>query len=114
MATQSPAGGSARPTQGCAPNELTSLFPTALLRRRLPDAERRNARLRQIVLSREKSDPGVRHSNVGGWHSSADLWEWPEPEMQELCNFVKQAATDLTATVAPGSWSVMRGFPACP
>ncbi|MEX2453910.1 MAG: TIGR02466 family protein [Rhodospirillaceae bacterium] len=91
----------ATPAQGCTPAELSNLFPTVLLRRQMPDAPRRNARLREIVLEHEKTDPGVRHSNVGGWHSSADLWDWPEPEMQELCGFVKQAARDLTATVAP-------------
>ena len=92
------AGGAAR---GCAPGELSNLFPTVLLRRRMPDAAIRNVRLREIVLEHEKTDAGVGHSNVGGWHSSADLWDWPEPEMRALCDWVKLGAQDLTATVVP-------------
>lgn len=88
-------------TRGCSSQELTSLFPTVLLRRRFPDAQKKNVRLREIVLEHEKSDPGVGHSNVGGWHSSADLWDWPEPEMRELCAWVTRAAEDLTGTVVP-------------
>lgn len=87
--------------RGCTNEELSSLFPTVLLRRRLPDAAIKNVRLREIVLEREKSDPGVGHSNVGGWHSSPDLWDWPEPEMRELCQWIVRAAEDLTATVVP-------------
>ena len=53
------------------------------------------------MLEREKSDPGVRHSNVGGWHSTADLWDWPNPEIRDLCNWVKTTVEELTAAVAP-------------
>lgn len=85
----------------CEDHELSNLFPTTLLRRRMPDAKSKNKRLRKIILEREKSDPGVRQSNVGGWHSTADLWDWPNPEIQELCAWVKRAAEDMTATVVP-------------
>lgn len=88
-------------TRGCAPGELSQLFPTVLLRRRMPDAKSKNRRLRKIVLDREKTDPGVRQSNVGGWHSTADLWDWPNPEIRELCDWVKRAAEDMTATIVP-------------
>ena len=74
---------------GCAPEELSTLFPTVLLRRRLPDAKSKNRRLRKIILEREKLDAGVRQSNVGGWHSTPDLWDWPNPEMRDLCDWVK-------------------------
>lgn len=91
----------APPQRGCTSDELSTIFPTVLLRRRLPDAAARNARLHEVVLAREKRDPGIRHSNYGGWHSSADLWDWPEPEIRELCGWVIRAAEDLTASVAP-------------
>ncbi len=87
------------PRRGCAPEELSNIFPTVVMRRKMPDAEARNARLRDVVLAREKSDPGIQHSNVGGWHSSADLWEWQEPEIRQLCAWVIAAAEDLTATM---------------
>ena len=75
----------------CDPNELSMLFPTTLLRRMMPDAKSKNRRIRKIVLDREKSDPGVHQSNVGGWHSTADLWEWPNPEIRDLCGWVRNA-----------------------
>ena len=87
--------------RGCAAGELSNLFPTVLLRRAMPDSKSKNRRLRKIILEREKSDPGVRQSNVGGWHSTADLWDWPNPEIRELCDWVKRAAEDMTATVVP-------------
>ena len=85
----------------CAQEELSTLFPTTLMRRRMPDAKSRNRRIRKIILEREKSDPGVRHSNVGGWHSTADLWDWPNAEIRDLCAWVQTAVEELTATVAP-------------
>ena len=75
-------------TSRCAPGELSYIFPTVLLRRRIPDAAVKKRRLREIILDREKKDPGIGRSNIGGWHSSADLWSWPEPEIQELCGWV--------------------------
>ena len=86
------------PHLGCAPEELSNLFPTVLMRRRMSDAKSKNRRLRKIILKRETIDPGVRQSNVGGWHSTADLWDWPNPEMRDLCNWVKTAAQDFTAS----------------
>lgn len=89
------------PSPGCAPEELSNLFPTVLMRRRMSDAKSKNRRLRKIILKRETLDPGVRQSNVGGWHSTADLWDWPNPEMRDLCNWVKTAAQDFTASMFP-------------
>ncbi len=86
---------------GCKPEEVSYLFPTVLLRRRMPDAVSKNRRLRKIILDRERVDPGVRQSNVGGWHSTPDLWGWPNSEIRNLCKFVQRAAADLTATTAP-------------
>lgn len=86
---------------GCAPEELSTLFPTVLMRRRMPDSKSKNRRLRKIVLEREKIDSGVRQSNVGGWHSTADLWDWPNPEIRDLSNWVQKAVQDLTASMYP-------------
>jgi uncharacterized protein (TIGR02466 family) len=88
-------------TNKCGEQEISNLFQTALLRRRMPDAKSKNKRFRKIILEREKVDAGVRQSNVGGWHSTADLWDWPNPEIQDLCAWVKRAAEEMTATVVP-------------
>jgi uncharacterized protein (TIGR02466 family) len=86
---------------GCPPEELSHIFPTVLMRRRMPDAKSKNRRLRKIILEREKNDSGVCHSNVGGWHSTPDLWDWPNPEVRDLSNWVKLAARELTAGMFP-------------
>ena len=86
---------------GCPPEELSHIFPTVLMRRRMPDAKSKNRRLRKIILEREKNDSGVCRSNVGGWHSTADLWDWPNPEVRDLSNWVKSAARELTAGMFP-------------
>lgn len=99
--TQQPRDSGARSQRGCASNELSTIFPTVLMRRRMPDADARNAKLREAVLAREKRDPGIRHSNYGGWHSSPDLWDWQEPEFRDLCAWVIRAGEDLTASVVP-------------
>jgi uncharacterized protein (TIGR02466 family) len=85
----------------CDRQELSELFPTVLLRRMMPDAKSKNRRLRKIILQREKEDPGVTQSNVGGWHSTADLWDWPNSEVRDLCDWVKRAAEEMTASVMP-------------
>ena len=94
-----------KPQQGqqrsCRPEELSNLFPTVILRRHMKDAKSRNKRIRKIVLEREKSDPGVQQSNVGGWHSTADLWDWPNPEIRDLCKWVLRSGEDLTASMFP-------------
>ena len=85
----------------CAPEELSTLFPTTLMRRHMPDAKSKNRRIRNIVLEREKADPGVHQSNVGGWHSTADLWDWPNRKIRDLCAWVKNAVQELTAAIVP-------------
>ena len=86
---------------GFSNEEVVTLFPTTLVRRQMPGSVFKNVRLREIVLEHEKTDPGTSTSNVGGWHSKGDLWDWPEPEIQELCNFVNKTAENLTSTVFP-------------
>jgi len=54
---------------------LRSIFPTVLMERRLDDIAPHNERIREIVLEREAREAGVTASNVGGWHSSADLMD---------------------------------------
>ena len=93
--------GTTASAKSCETHELSQIFPTLLLRRKMPDAKSKNRRLRKIILQREKTDSGVNYSNVGGWHSTPDLWDWPNPEVRELCDWVKRAAGDMTATVVP-------------
>ncbi len=51
------------------------LFPSPLYLSRPPGTEALRADLRDTLLAEARSTPGVRQSNVGGWHSSPDLLE---------------------------------------
>jgi len=87
----------------CKPGELQPVFPTLLMKRRLDGIAMMNARLREIVLGRMKTSPGLRASNVGGWHSEADMMDWPEAEVRALCQAFLQAGRDATeAQLPPG------------
>jgi uncharacterized protein (TIGR02466 family) len=56
-----------------------------------------NRRLREIILQRSKEDSGVQQSNVGGWHSAADFFDWPFPETKNVLRWVSDAAKTMTA-----------------
>ncbi len=85
----------------CAKSEIKQLFPTVMLTRRLDHIVPLNARLREIVLERESRDTSIGASNVGGWHSEADLHEWDYPEIKTLMSAFLKAGHDVTGTIAP-------------
>ncbi len=82
-------------------DELKQLFPTVMMQRTLGDVLPLNDRLRDIVLGREKSSEGLKASNVGGWHSTADLLEWAEPEIKVFDDAIMAAGRDLTTSMLP-------------
>ena len=69
-------------------NDVFLTYATPMLLRRLQEIESFNARLKSILLRREaearQSGAGEERSNLGGWHSEADLLSWDEPEIKEL------------------------------
>lgn len=81
--------------------EFKQVFPTVMMERTLDDVLPLNDRLRQIVLDRERTTEGLKASNVGGWHSSADLLDWAEPEIKVLESAIMAAGRDITATMLP-------------
>lgn len=86
----------------CKPGELRQVFPTVIMTRRLDALVPLNDRLRQIVLERERRDPGgMGASNVGGWHSAADLHEWDHAEIRALARAFVEAGRDMTAAALP-------------
>jgi uncharacterized protein (TIGR02466 family) len=86
---------------GVKPGEMRTLFPTTIMQRRLDGIAMMNGRLREIVLGRMAKSPGIKASNVGGWHSDADLMEWKEPEARALCQAFLEAGRDATAAQLP-------------
>lgn len=77
--------------------EALELFPTRVVHRRFTGVDRLNARLRQLILAREASHPGVRRSNVSGWHSESDFLRWGAPECAALAELFRGTAQRCVA-----------------
>ena len=74
------------------PNGIILAWPTPIYRKVWPGDGDFATSLRNIILEKEKTSPGVQRSLVGGWHSDLDLLDWPHDEMVEL----KKRITDVT------------------
>src|SRR5690242_20069180 len=64
-----------------------------------PDSDKLNADLKTIILEKEKAEKGVQRSNVGGWHSDAQLLAWPGDCIQRFKDRLGVFAGDLTRLV---------------
>ena len=82
-------------------SEVRPCFTTPLLVRRLDRVAPANERLREIVLERERTHPGIVASNVGSWHSTADLMDWDFPEIRALMREFLCAGHDMTVAALP-------------
>ena len=61
---------------------IVNLFPSPLIVAEISNASL-CADLRERILAREAEAPGVKHSNVGGWQSGTDFFDWAgEPGAQ--------------------------------
>jgi uncharacterized protein (TIGR02466 family) len=73
------------------------LFPTPFLNRRLaiatPDFL---ARVKAHILDLKARDEGVKRSNVGGWHSSGDLFDTEDETMTALAEALLAAAAEMS------------------
>lgn len=67
------------------------LFPVPVLRFQ-DEGRHPKDRLLEIIEAHRRDDPGEARSNQGGWHSSADLGAWPEPEMRVLVGWIAGCA----------------------
>lgn len=77
-------------------------YPTPVGRFRVPDAGEVNRELRALILERERAEPSQQYANAGGWHSKADLFDWPHPAVATLRTWVFEAVqhTALAAVQA--------------
>ena len=76
---------------------ITLTYATPVLHQRLDDTEQVNQRLREVILERAAQSPSEGKSNVGGWHSDTDIFNWPVPEIQQLLGWVGGATKALMA-----------------
>ena len=62
-----------------------------------PDDGGVRAALARVIFEREARSPGLRVSNVGGWHSHPDLLTWPDAPNQELRERIRIGAAAVGA-----------------
>jgi uncharacterized protein (TIGR02466 family) len=62
-----------------------------------PNSKELNANLSEMLKSQESLDEGVVCSNVGGWHSNAELLKSDTSEILELRNRIVTMARDIIA-----------------
>ncbi len=83
--------------------QVSKVFPTPLASIEHPDAARLNRDLTQAILAREAADPGVRHSNQGGWQSQDDFLDWSGEAGADLVAFALTFANRMSAIWDPRS-----------
>lgn len=77
-------------------DSILLMYGTPLFRRVWPEAARVNDGVCRLALARERQEAGVVHSNVGGWHSKANFLDGPEPELQVLRTWIRDAVLEIT------------------
>ena len=77
---------------------ITGLFETPVVTDRIEDAALLDA-LRQAILARRETDPGMTASNLGGWHSKRDMTDWGGEPARSLARRVMALADRCTVDV---------------
>ena len=90
--------------------QAMSLFPTPVVRARLPDAVALNAELTAQIDARIAGHPSVAKSNLGGWQSDDDFPAWGGAPARRLVAAVCALADRVTVLVEDGAL-VRRGVP---
>jgi uncharacterized protein (TIGR02466 family) len=79
------------------------LFPTPVIVADLPDAGALCTALREVILAREASAEGVVRSNLGGWQSRRDFFDWAGVPGAAVRSAALELANDLSGLrLAPG------------
>jgi uncharacterized protein (TIGR02466 family) len=78
------------------PGNVVLTFATPILKKTIADTATVNEGLKRIALEREKTMPSTGRSNVGGWHSNDDLFDWPEPEIATFRSWVGEAVGEIS------------------
>ena len=92
-------------------------FSTPLLRQVIPETEGLNRELSKIILDRAATESSDAISNVGGWQSNSNLFEWPQPEIGRVGELAVEAVKVMTnytprRKLSKGRWNWSSG-PMC-
>lgn len=79
---------------------LEHAFATPIFSYSLPNADRLNFNLLELILAREGAMPSRSKSNQGGWQSSDDVFCWDHAAIRALSGYLKCALDLASARVA--------------
>lgn len=68
-----------------------------------PDSDALNQRLRDVVINKKATTPGLAKSNCGGWQSERDFQLWPDPAVAEVLDRMRSMLRDVVAATVPGA-----------
>lgn len=79
---------------------MAMAFATPVVSHKWPDSDALNDQLRALILAVEIREKGIKRSNVGGWHSTADLLAWKSPAIGVLRHRIESVTIALTRSFA--------------
>jgi uncharacterized protein (TIGR02466 family) len=79
---------------------ISLAFATPILRRRWSATAVIDG-LHRAIHERERAEPTVGRSLVGGWHSRDDLLDWPYPEIRTFRGWIAAAVQEMTQFAMP-------------
>ncbi len=79
------------------------LFPTIIYIKDLPNPNELNSYLEKHIVEWSKNDPGVKKTNVNGWHSQTDMNQRKEyePLIQELFQMQNEIIQEERLNIQP-------------
>ncbi len=77
--------------------KVASLFATPVVTLDVADSSAINAELRHAIEQREKTNPGTRHSNLGGWQSDWEMDRWGGAAAIKLLAIGRNTANRVTS-----------------
>ena len=75
-------------------------FGTPVIAHPWPDSDGLNKELAALILAKEAESDGMVRSNVGGWHSDLDFFEWGQPCIDTLKTRVEELTIELMRAIS--------------
>jgi len=81
--------------------QILGVFETPIAVAKVTNAEPLVAQLRDSILAKRASHPGVMRSNIGGWHSEADMLDWGGEAAYQIADAAVRMAIRMTHFSGP-------------
>ena len=89
----------AAPGSEVATKNMAMAFGTPIISHPWPNSEALNKELAEVILANESESEGMTRSNVGGWHSELDFFDWDYPCIEALKKRVEEMTIELTRAI---------------